>query len=143
MDDRYQTASTMMVSQRSVDQWYAVIGNNTLADVTLERLIHKVCVFHEREHYFQFNVNTFRLILESVFTTLGSVFIFAGIRTCADTAAIDISSHSPGERPGVRPCYGKSVSVQTPEHWPEHCFTLRTEALHLTNLLHTLSQHTV
>ena len=40
MDDRYQAASTMMVSQLPVDQWYAVIGDNTLADAILDRLIH-------------------------------------------------------------------------------------------------------
>ena len=40
MDDRYQTASTMMVSQLPVDQWYAVIGDNTLADAIFDRLIH-------------------------------------------------------------------------------------------------------
>lgn len=40
MDDRYQAASTMMVSQLPVNQWYAVIGDNTLADAILDRLIH-------------------------------------------------------------------------------------------------------
>ena len=40
MDDRYQAASTMMVSQLPVDQWYAVIGDKTLADAILDRLIH-------------------------------------------------------------------------------------------------------
>ena len=40
MDDRYQAASTMMVSQLPVDQWYATIGDNTLADAILDRLIH-------------------------------------------------------------------------------------------------------
>ena len=40
MDDRYHTASTMMVSQLPVDQWYATIGDNTLADAILDRLIH-------------------------------------------------------------------------------------------------------
>ena len=40
MDDRYQAASTMMVSQLPVDQWYAAIGDNTLADAILDRLIH-------------------------------------------------------------------------------------------------------
>ncbi len=40
MDDRYQATSTMIVSQLPVDQWYAVIGDNTLADAILDRLIH-------------------------------------------------------------------------------------------------------
>ena len=39
-DDRYHTASTMMVSQLPVDQWYATIGDNTLADAILDRLVH-------------------------------------------------------------------------------------------------------
>ena len=39
-DDRYQSASTMMVSQLPVDQWYATIGDNTLADAILDRLVH-------------------------------------------------------------------------------------------------------
>ncbi len=40
MDDRNQAASTMIASQLPVDQWYAVIGDNTLADAILDRLIH-------------------------------------------------------------------------------------------------------
>lgn len=40
MDDRYGSASTMMASQLPVDQWYAAIGDNTLADAILDRLIH-------------------------------------------------------------------------------------------------------
>ena len=40
MDDRYHTASTMMLSQLPVDQWYATIGDNTLADAILDRLVH-------------------------------------------------------------------------------------------------------
>ena len=40
MDDRYQVASTLIASQLPVDQWYAVIGDNTLADAILDRLIH-------------------------------------------------------------------------------------------------------
>ena len=40
MDDRYGVASTIMSSQLPVDQWYATIGDNTLADALLDRLIH-------------------------------------------------------------------------------------------------------
>lgn len=40
MDDRYHTGSTLMASQLPVDQWYATIGDNTLADAILDRLIH-------------------------------------------------------------------------------------------------------
>ncbi len=40
MDDRYQSASTLIASQLPVDQWYDLIGDNTLADAILDRLIH-------------------------------------------------------------------------------------------------------
>ncbi len=40
LDDRYGTASTVMVSQLPVDQWYVTVGDNTLADALLDRLIH-------------------------------------------------------------------------------------------------------
>ena len=40
MDDRHGSASTVMVSQLPVDQWYVTVGNNTLADALLDRLIH-------------------------------------------------------------------------------------------------------
>ena len=40
MDDRHGSASTVMVSQLPVDQWYVTVGDNTLADALLDRLIH-------------------------------------------------------------------------------------------------------
>lgn len=40
MDDRHGIASTMMISQLPTDQWYAYIGDNTLADAILDRLMH-------------------------------------------------------------------------------------------------------
>lgn len=40
MDDRHETASTMIVSQLPTDQWYQSIGDNTLADAILDRLMH-------------------------------------------------------------------------------------------------------
>ena len=40
MDDRHGAASTVMVSQLPVDQWYVTVGDNTLADALLDRLIH-------------------------------------------------------------------------------------------------------
>ena len=40
MDDRYGTQSTMIISQLPTDQWYASIGDNTLADAILDRLMH-------------------------------------------------------------------------------------------------------
>lgn len=40
MDDRYGLNSTMIISQLPTDQWYAAIGDNTLADAILDRLMH-------------------------------------------------------------------------------------------------------
>ena len=40
MDDRHEHASTLIISQLPVDQWYACIGDNTLADAILDRLVH-------------------------------------------------------------------------------------------------------
>lgn len=40
MDDRHGNSSTLMISQLPTDQWYASIGDNTLADAILDRLMH-------------------------------------------------------------------------------------------------------
>jgi DNA replication protein DnaC len=40
MDDRHGSTSTVMISQLPTDQWYASIGDNTLADAILDRLMH-------------------------------------------------------------------------------------------------------
>ncbi|WP_339755134.1 IS21-like element helper ATPase IstB [uncultured Marinobacter sp.] len=40
MDDRHGQTSTLMISQLPTDQWYATIGDNTLADAILDRLMH-------------------------------------------------------------------------------------------------------
>ena len=40
MDDRHNATSTVMISQLPTDQWYAAIGDNTLADAILDRLMH-------------------------------------------------------------------------------------------------------
>lgn len=40
MDDRHQSTSTLIISQLPTDQWYASIGDNTLADAILDRLMH-------------------------------------------------------------------------------------------------------
>jgi hypothetical protein len=40
MDDRYGSTSTFMISQFPTDQWYASIGDNTLANAILDRLMH-------------------------------------------------------------------------------------------------------
>lgn len=40
MDDRHGHTSTLMISQLPTEQWYAGIGDNTLADAILDRLMH-------------------------------------------------------------------------------------------------------
>ena len=40
MDDRHGDTSTVVISQLPTDQWYAAIGDNTLADAILDRLMH-------------------------------------------------------------------------------------------------------
>lgn len=40
MDDRSGLMSTAIISQLPTDQWYASIGDNTLADAILDRLMH-------------------------------------------------------------------------------------------------------
>lgn len=40
MDDRHGTLSTTLISQLPTDQWYHSIGDNTLADAILDRLMH-------------------------------------------------------------------------------------------------------
>jgi DNA replication protein DnaC len=40
MDERHGATSTVMISQLPTDQWYAAIGDNTLADAILDRLMH-------------------------------------------------------------------------------------------------------
>jgi DNA replication protein DnaC len=40
MDDRHRDTSTVVISQLPTDQWYAAIGDNTLADAILDRLMH-------------------------------------------------------------------------------------------------------
>ncbi|MXZ48854.1 MAG: hypothetical protein F4235_04605 [Candidatus Dadabacteria bacterium] len=39
-DDRYGENSTAMISQLPVSECYGIIGNNTLANATLERIFH-------------------------------------------------------------------------------------------------------
>ena len=40
MDDRHGSKSTAVLSQLPTDQWHAAIGDNTLADAILDRLMH-------------------------------------------------------------------------------------------------------
>jgi DNA replication protein DnaC len=40
VEDRYERGSMLITSQLPVDRWYDVIGNPTLADAILDRLVH-------------------------------------------------------------------------------------------------------
>lgn len=40
LDDRHDCSSTAVISQLPLDQWYISIGDNTLADAILDRLMH-------------------------------------------------------------------------------------------------------
>jgi DNA replication protein DnaC len=40
MDDRHGSSSTVIISQLPTDQWHQSIGDNTLADAILDRLMH-------------------------------------------------------------------------------------------------------
>ena len=40
MDDRYGESSTVMISQLPVNEWHGTIGDNTVADAILDRLVH-------------------------------------------------------------------------------------------------------
>lgn len=40
MDDRNGSSSTVVISQLPTDKWYQSIGDNTLADAILDRLMH-------------------------------------------------------------------------------------------------------
>ncbi|EKC3541258.1 IS21-like element helper ATPase IstB [Salmonella enterica] len=40
MDDRYGKSATIMISQLPTEEWYGCVGDNTLADAILDRLMH-------------------------------------------------------------------------------------------------------
>ena len=40
IEDRYERRSTIVTSQIPVDHWYEIIGNPTIADAILDRLVH-------------------------------------------------------------------------------------------------------
>jgi DNA replication protein DnaC len=40
IDDRHGSRSTLVTSQLPVDHWHEVIGDPTLADAILDRLVH-------------------------------------------------------------------------------------------------------
>ena len=40
VEDRYNTRSLLITSQIPVKQWYDIIGNPTLADAILDRIVH-------------------------------------------------------------------------------------------------------
>ena len=59
LDDRHGESSTCVISQLPTDQWYASIGDNTLADAILDRLMH--------------NAHTLKLKGESMRKVLGQL----------------------------------------------------------------------
>ena len=40
MDDRHGSSSTVLISQLPTEEWYQSIGDNTLADAILDRIMH-------------------------------------------------------------------------------------------------------
>lgn len=40
MDDRYGKNATVMISLLPTDEWYGCVGDNTVADAILDRLMH-------------------------------------------------------------------------------------------------------
>ena len=40
LDDRYGNRSTLVASQMPVDKWHALVGDPTLGDAILDRLVH-------------------------------------------------------------------------------------------------------
>jgi DNA replication protein DnaC len=40
LEDRYELHSTLMTSQYPIEHWHDLIGNPTLADAILDRLVH-------------------------------------------------------------------------------------------------------
>ena len=40
LGDRYDRRSTLVTSQLPVDQWHAYVGDRTVADAILDRLVH-------------------------------------------------------------------------------------------------------
>jgi hypothetical protein len=40
LDDRHDRAATLITSQLPFDQWHAYIGDHTIADAILDRLVH-------------------------------------------------------------------------------------------------------
>ena len=48
MEDRHGRRSTIATSQLPIDQWHAVIGDPTLADAILDRLVHNAYKIHLR-----------------------------------------------------------------------------------------------
>jgi DNA replication protein DnaC len=43
VEDRYDRGSILITSQVPVDRWYEIIGNPTLADAIMNRVIHNAC----------------------------------------------------------------------------------------------------
>ncbi len=59
MDDRHGHTSTVVISQLPTEEWYASIGDNTLADAILDRLMHN-------SHRLQLKGESMRKIMAAV-----------------------------------------------------------------------------
>ena len=59
MDDRHGHTSTVVISQLPTEEWYASIGDNTLADAILDRLMHNA-------HRLQLKGESMRKIMATV-----------------------------------------------------------------------------
>jgi DNA replication protein DnaC len=46
LEDRHGIHSTIMASQLPVEHWHEVIGNPTLADAILDRLVHNAYIIN-------------------------------------------------------------------------------------------------
>lgn len=48
LEDRHGRRSTIATSQLPIEEWHAVIGDPTLADAILDRLVHNACKINLR-----------------------------------------------------------------------------------------------
>ena len=50
LEDRHDTRSTIVTSQLPLDQWHNIIGDPTLADAILDRLVHNAYKINLKEN---------------------------------------------------------------------------------------------
>ena len=88
LDDRYDRASTLITSQLPLDQWHAYLGDRTVADAILDRLVQDM-------------------------KRLGAV----GEEEIIDeTFVLDDSSHPAQHRPGINRNGGRACSGMLDRH---------------------------